>query len=78
RALLDAHPDPYALGALEGTAPITGDIPSPLEIPSGCRFRTRCPFATETCETDDPGLAPGGEAHRVACHVLPFGRPGPG
>ena len=78
RALLDAHPDPYALGALEGTAPITGDIPSPLEIPSGCRFRTRCPFATETCESDDPGLAPGGEAHRVACHVLPFGRPGPG
>ena len=75
RALLDAHPDPYALGAAAETAPISGDIPSPLDIPSGCRFRTRCPFATNVCEVDDPALAPDDEPHRVACHVLPFGPP---
>lgn len=75
RALLDAHPDPYALGAADDTAAISGDIPSPLDIPSGCRFRTRCPYATGTCETDDPALAPDDRPHRVACHVLPFGPP---
>ena len=75
RALLDAHPDPYALGALDETAPISGDIPSPLDIPSGCRFRTRCPYATDICETDDPALLPDGDPHRVACHVLPFKPP---
>ena len=75
RALLDAHPDPYALGAADETAAISGDIPSPLDIPSGCRFRTRCPYATDICETDDPALAPDDRPHRVACHVLPFGPP---
>ena len=75
RALLDAHPDPYALGAADETAAISGDIPSPLDIPSGCRFRTRCPYATDVCETDDPALAPDDRPHRVACHVLPFGPP---
>ena len=78
RALLDAHPDPYALGAAGASTPISGDIPSPLDIPSGCRFRTRCPFATDVCEVDDPSLAPDDEPHRVACHVVPFGRPGSG
>ena len=78
RALLDAHPDPYTLGAAAETAPISGDIPSPLDIPSGCRFRTRCPFATDICGTDDPVLAPGDRPHRVACHVLPFGSPAEG
>ena len=78
RALLDAHPDPYTLGASDETAAISGDIPSPLDIPSGCRFRTRCPFATDVCETDDPSLAPAGQPHRVACHILPFGPPAEG
>ncbi len=75
RALLDAHPDPYALGAVDETAPISGDVPSPLDIPSGCRFRARCPYATDICETDDPVLEPVDKPHRVACHVLPFGTP---
>ncbi len=78
RALLDAHPDPYALGAADETAPISGDIPSPLDIPSGCRFRTRCPYATDVCAADDPALMPDDLPHQVACHVLPFGGPGSG
>jgi oligopeptide/dipeptide ABC transporter ATP-binding protein len=78
RALLDAHPDPYALGAAAERAAISGDIPSPLDIPSGCRFRTRCPYATDVCETDDPALVPDARPHRVACHVLPFGAPAAG
>jgi oligopeptide/dipeptide ABC transporter ATP-binding protein len=51
---------------------VRGDIPSPLRIPSGCRFRTRCPYAEPRCETDDPPLYDVGPAHDAACHVLPF------
>lgn len=73
KALLEAHPDPYALGALDEEAPITGDIPSPLDVPSGCRFRTRCPYATDVCSSADPVLEPHGDmGRRVACHVLPL------
>jgi oligopeptide transport system ATP-binding protein len=55
------------------TPAMRGDIPSPLNIPSGCRFRTRCPYAEPRCETEDPALAPVGTGDRhVACHVLPF------
>ena len=51
---------------------ITGDIPSPLRIPSGCRFRTRCKFAEERCATLDPELREVAPGHLTACHVLPF------
>jgi oligopeptide/dipeptide ABC transporter ATP-binding protein len=51
---------------------VRGDIPSPLRIPSGCRFRTRCPYAEPRCETDDPPLYHVGPGHEAACHVLPF------
>jgi len=56
----------------ERTPAMRGDIPSPLNIPSGCRFRTRCPYAEPRCEVDDPALQPVGQGHHVACHVLPF------
>jgi oligopeptide transport system ATP-binding protein len=53
---------------------VRGDIPSPLRIPSGCRFRTRCAFAEERCALEDPVLLPVEQDtdRLVACHVLPF------
>ena len=62
RALLAAipHPDPSRRGRLR---PLGGDIPSPADLPAGCRFHTRCPHATALCRSADPPLEDG-----VACH----------
>jgi oligopeptide/dipeptide ABC transporter ATP-binding protein len=51
---------------------IRGDIPSPLHIPSGCRFRTRCAYAEERCAAIDPPPERVGPGHVARCVVLPF------
>ena len=67
KALLSAIPK---VGEFDRTDRIIieGDIPSPVDPPSGCRFHTRCPYATETCKTDPP-VADLGNGHMVACHL---------
>ena len=47
---------------------LKGDIPSPINPPSGCRFRTRCPIATERCAAEEPLLRPVGKDRVAACH----------
>ena len=57
---------------------LSGDIPSPVNIPSGCRFRTRCKYATEYCAENEPSLSARQPGHLVSCHYkLELPRPIP-
>ena len=67
RALLASIPVPDPT-VRNTSAPMTGEIPSPTDIPSGCRFRTRCPLATELCAAQEPPLRDIGGGHLAACH----------
>ncbi|AHK47181.1 putative oligopeptide ABC transporter, ATP-binding protein (plasmid) [Ensifer adhaerens OV14] len=66
RALMAAVPDP---SRPRQAAPLGGDLPSPSNIPSGCRFHTRCPLATELCRVAEPEFRSIKPGHQVACHV---------
>jgi oligopeptide transport system ATP-binding protein len=67
QALLASIPvaDPEAR---RDVTPMAGEIPSPINLPSGCRFRTRCPFATALCAEREPELRELGDGHAAACH----------
>jgi oligopeptide/dipeptide ABC transporter ATP-binding protein len=71
KALLSAVPDiaQATIGGRRERIRLTGDVPSPINPPSGCRFRTRCWKAQDICATKEPPLAPVGSAPGVvACH----------
>lgn len=68
KALLSAIPIPDARVKVKRQI-LTGDIPSPYNPPSGCRFHTRCPMATEKCKQEMPVLGEIGGSHMVACHL---------
>jgi len=69
RALLAAVPVPDPRAAAP-PAPLAGEIPSPLDPPSGCHFRTRCTLAVARCAAEAPRLRAVAPAHAVACHLV--------
>lgn len=71
QSLMSAAPiaDPRASAASQRII-LEGDVPSPLNPPSGCPFRTRCRFATEQCAAEMPALQDIGGGHLVACHHM--------
>ncbi len=66
-ALLRSIPVPDPTVSQSG-ATLSGELPSPVDPPSGCRFRTRCPKAQDLCAAEEPTLRAVGENHYVACH----------
>ena len=69
QALLSAIPIP-SIDAKPKRILLQGDVPSPKNPPSGCRFHTRCPYATERCRQEEPQLQDIGGGHFVACHLM--------
>ena len=70
RALLSAVPVPDPNSVPMASELISGELPSPMDPPTGCRFRTRCPAAQDRCAAEEPVMAPapGRDDHYVACH----------
>ena len=63
-AALPAHPDDHREEIV-----LTGEVPSPINPPSGCRFHPRCPFAMDRCAVEIPQQLDKGNGHLVACHL---------
>jgi peptide/nickel transport system ATP-binding protein len=68
RALLSAVPVPDPMARRDRVI-LTGDVPSPINPPSGCRFHTRCPYVFDRCRTEEPVLRDVGEGQKAACHL---------
>jgi peptide/nickel transport system ATP-binding protein len=68
RALLSAVPVPDPT-AIRNRIILKGDVPSPINPPSGCRFHTRCPFVFDRCRSEEPVLRPISDGHLSACHL---------
>jgi len=68
RALLSAVPVPDPTIKRQRII-LTGDVPSPIRPPPGCRFHTRCPLAFDRCRQEEPALKPVGDGHLSACHL---------
>lgn len=68
RALFAASPPPDPEKARAVRAPIPGEIPSPVDLPAGCRFHPRCPWLVERCRTEEPELRELEKGHQSACH----------
>jgi len=68
RALLSAVPLPDTAARRQRII-LKGDVPSPIDRPSGCHFHTRCPYVFDRCRTDDPALTSRGPTQQAACHL---------
>ena len=68
RALIDSIPTIEKGLANKRVAPLKGEVPSPIKLPSGCTFHPRCPRATAICREEEPLLETVGENHLSACH----------
>ncbi|TDQ42125.1 ABC transporter ATP-binding protein [Aureibacillus halotolerans] len=74
KALVSAIPEPNPERKKDRIV-LTGDVPSPVDPPSGCFFHPRCPHMMEVCKTSEPALKEVRTGHKVACHLYNDGQP---